>query len=322
MRSLPQGLAESVSTILSANYLDADLEPRRARAEARWARLAAGSPHLARAVALQRRTVGTQLDLLWAVAPLVAEASVPAETAVLSRLADGLPVLRAALAPLPVDVLTPVAIDLGAAITAASGFAAARRAADALAGREIDAARLLALVYQRDQNAVRQLASEHGVNVDMLWLLGDLVVAPIAHLQQRAALRESDPESPVREALERWDHGYCPACGSWPALAEFFFGERLLRCAFCACTWRPRVDQCVYCGTRDERFATVVPDRNQPGRRIELCKACGGFLKTIDTDTITPFPLVAIEDLASADLDQSALHHGFRRMALRDPGQS
>jgi hypothetical protein len=317
LRSLPQGLADSVSTILSANYLDADLEQRRARAEARWARLAAGSPHLARAVALQRRTVGTQLDLLWAVAPLVAEAPVPAETAVLSRLADGLPVLRAELAPLPVDVLTPVAIDLGSAITAASGFAAARRAADAIAGREIDAARLLALVYQRGQNAVRQLASEHGVNVDMLWLLGDLVVAPIAHLQQRAALRESDPESPVREALERWDHGYCPACGSWPALAEFFFGERLLRCAFCACTWRPRADQCVYCGTRDERFATVVPDRNQPGRRIELCKACGGFLKTIDTDTITPFPLVAIEDLATADLDQSALHHGFKRMALR-----
>jgi hypothetical protein len=317
LRSLPQGLADSVSTILSANYLDADLEQRRARAEARWARLAAGSPHLARAVALQRRTVGTQLDLLWAVAPLVAEAPVPAETAVLSRLADGLPVLRAELAPLPVDVLTPVAIDLGSAITAASGFAAARRAADAIAGREIDAARLLALVYQRDQNAVRQLASEHGVNVDMLWLLGDLVVAPIAHLQQRAALRESDPESPIREALERWDHGYCPACGSWPALAEFFFGERLLRCAFCACTWRPRTDQCVYCGTRDERFATLVPDRNQPGRRIELCKACGGFLKTVDTDTITPFPLVAIEDLASADLDQSALHHGFKRMGLR-----
>jgi hypothetical protein len=317
LRSLPQGLAHPVSNILSANYLDADLEQRRARAEARWARLVAGSPHLARAVALQRRTVGTQLDLLWAVAPLVAEAPVPAESAVLSRLADGLPVLRAELAPLPVDVLTPVAIDLGSAITVASGFAAPRRAADALAGREIDAARLLALVYQRDQNAVRQLASEHGVNVDMLWLLGDLVVAPIAHLQQRAALRESDPESPVREALERWDHGYCPACGSWPALAEFFFGERLLRCAFCACTWRPRADQCVYCGTRDERFATVVPDRNQPGRRIELCKACGGFLKTIDTDTITPFPLVAIEDLATADLDQSALHHGFKRMALR-----
>jgi hypothetical protein len=278
---------------LSANHLDADLEQRRARAEARWTSLASSAPHLERAVALQRRTVGTQLDLLWAVAPLVAEAAI---------------------------VLTPVAVDLGAAIAAASGYAAARRAAESLASGEVDPARLMALVYQRDQDGVRQLASEHAINVDMLWLLGDLVVAPIAHLQQRSALRESEPDSPVREALERWDHGYCPACGSWPSLAEFFFGERLLRCAFCACTWRPRVDQCVYCRTDDQRFATIVPDRHQPGRRLELCKACGGFLKTLDAEVITPFPLVAIEDLASADLDQAALGHGFKRVALRVSG--
>jgi FdhE protein len=296
---------------LSVNHLHADLDLRRQRAEARWGALVVSSPHLARAIALQRRTLATQLDLLRAVAPMVAESPAPAETAVLSRLADGLPVLRAELAPLPVDVLTPVAIDLGAAIAAATGYAAARRVADTLAARTVDPARLLALVYQRDQEAVRQLAAEHALVVDMLWLLGDLVVAPIAHL------RESDPESPVREALERWDPGYCPACGSWPALAEFFFGERLLRCAFCACTWRPRLDQCVYCGTRDDRFATIVPDRQQPGRRLELCKACGGFLKALDAEVVTPFPLVAIEDLASADLDQAALHHGFKRMALR-----
>lgn len=302
---------------MSVNPLDADLEQRRARAEGRWTHLATAHPGLARAIALQRRTLNTQLDLLWAVWPLVAEAPTPAETAVLSRLADGQPVLRAELAPLPVDVLTPVAVDLGAAITEASGYAAARRVADALASRKVDPARLLALVYQRDHDTVRHLAAEHALNLDMLWLLGDLVVAPIAHLHQRAALRDGEPESPVREGLERWDHGYCPACGSWPALAEFFFGERLLRCAFCACTWRPRLDQCVYCGTRDERFATVVPDRGQPGRRIELCRACGGFLKTLDAEIVTPFPLVAIEDLGSSDLDQAALHHGFRRVALR-----
>jgi hypothetical protein len=305
---------------LSVNHLDADLEHRRARAEARWSSLARSAPLLARAIALQRRTLGTQLDLLWAIAPLVAEAPVPAETAVLSRLADGQPVLRAELAPLPVDVLTPVAIDLGAVITDQSGYVAARRAADALAGGAVDPARLMALVYQRDQDAVRQLSVEHALNVDMLWLLGDLVVAPIAHLQQRAALREGEPESPVREALERWDHGYCPACGSWPSLAEFFFGERLLRCAFCACTWRPRIDQCVYCRTHDDRFATIVPDREQPGRRLELCKACGGFLKTLDTEQLTPFPLGAIEDLGSADLDQAALTHGYKRVPLRTAG--
>ena len=302
---------------MSVNHLHADLDARRQRADARWTALTAQVPHLARALALQRRTVGTQFDLLRAVAPLVADAAVPSETSVLSHLADGLPVLRATIGPLPVDVLTPVMADLGAAITNATGYVAAKRVADALDSRDIDPARLLALVYQRDQDGVRQLAHDHALVVDMVWLLGDLVVAPIVHLQQRAALRDGEPDSPVRDALERWDQGYCPACGSWPALAEFFFGERLLRCAFCACTWRPAVERCAFCHERGETFATIVPDRQQPGRRLELCRACGGFLKTLDVELITPFPLVAIEDLASSDLDQAALHHGFKRLPLK-----
>ena len=302
---------------MSVKHLHADLAARRKRADARWTALTTEQPQLARAVALQRRTLGTQLDLLRAVAPLVAGSPIPSETHVLSHLADGLPVLRANIGPLPVDVLAPVMADLGAAITGATGYVAARRVAEALTSGAIDPARLLALVYQRDQDGVAQLATDHALVLDMLWLLGDLVLAPVVHLQQRAALRDGQADSPVREALERWEQGYCPACGSWPALAEFFFGERLLRCAFCACTWRQAVDQCAYCHEKGERFATVVPDRQQPGRRMELCRACGGFLKTLDVETVTPFPLVAIEDLASSDLDQAALHHGFKRLPLK-----
>lgn len=302
---------------MSVNHLHAEIDARRQRAEARWTALATLAPHLALALALQRRTLGAQFDLLRALAPMVADSPIPAETQVLGHLADGLPVLRANIGPLPVDVVTPVMADLGAAITGATGYPAARRAADALSSGAVDPARLLALVYQRDQEGVAQLAADHALVVDMLWLLGDLVVAPLVHLQQRAALRDGEPESPVREALERWEHGYCPACGSWPALAEFFVGERLLRCAFCGCTWRQAVDQCAYCSSRDERFTTVVPDRHQPGRRVELCRACGGFLKTLDVALVTPFPLVAIEDLASADLDQAALYHGFKRLPIK-----
>ena len=302
---------------MSVNHLHAEIDARRQRADARWTELTSQFPHLARALTLQRRTLGTQFDLLRAVAPLVADSPIPSETRVLDHLADGLPVLRANIGPLPVDVLTPVMADLGAAITGATGYAAARRVADALTSGAVDPAKLLALVYQRDQDGVAQLAADHALVVDMLWLLGDLVVAPIVHLQQRAALRDGEPDSPVREALERWDHGHCPACGSWPALAEFFFGERLLRCAFCACTWRQAVDQCAYCHEKGANFTTVVPNRQLPGRRVELCRACGGFLKTLDVELVTPFPLVAIEDLASSDLDQAALHHGFKRLPLK-----
>jgi hypothetical protein len=112
--------------------------------------------------------------------------------------------------------------------------AKATRVAEALVSGVIDPARLLALICHRDQDGVRQLATDHALVVDMLWLLGDLVVAPVVQLQQRAALREGSLK---------------------------------------------------------------------PGRRLELCRTCGGFLKTWDVDLVTPFTMVAIEDLASSDLD-------------------
>lgn len=298
------------------NQLPEEIRSRRERALARWAAIGHEQPQLGRALDLQRRLIGRQLDLLATLAPVVAGFAPPTETHVLDLLADGFPVLRGGIGPLPVDLLGPVMMELAGDIAEISGYHAATRVGEAIASGTIDAAALLAHVYQRDQEAVRQMAVEPHIVVDLLWLVGDLVAAPVVYMQQVVALREGVPDSPVREALERWDQGYCPACGSWPALAEFFFGERLLRCAFCTATWRPASQRCVYCGTTGEDFRTIVPNKEQPGRRLELCRACGGFLKTLDVELVTPFPLVAIEDLASSDLDQAALHHGFKRVAL------
>jgi hypothetical protein len=36
----------------------------------------------------------------------------------------------------------------------------------------------------------------------------------------------------------------------------------------------------------------------------------------LEVEVVTPFPQVAVEDLASSDLDQAALHHGFKRLPL------
>jgi FdhE protein len=301
---------------LQISRLQDEVRARRERASARWAGLAHEKPELGRALDLQQRLVGRQLDLLGALGPSISSMPTAPEVRVLHSLADGFPVLRGGIGPLPVDLLRPVMVDLSRDVAEISGYAAATRVGEAIAGAEVDAAALLAHVYQRDQQAVRQMALEHHLVVDLLWLVGDLVTAPVVYLEQVAALREGSPDSPVREAIERWEQGYCPACGSWPALAEYFYGERLLRCAFCAATWRSAGERCIYCGTADSQFRTVVPDRAKPGRRLELCRSCGGFLKTLDVELVTPFPLVAIEDLGSSDLDQAALHHGFKRLAL------
>ena len=96
------------------------------------------------------------------------------------------------------------------------------------------------------------------------------------------------------------------------------FLQRELAAAF-ARTLTPdcSIERCTYCGEQGDRYTRVVPDRERPGRRLELCRACGGFLKTLDVEVVTPFPLLAIEDLASSDLDQAAVHHKFKRLPLK-----
>jgi FdhE protein len=146
-------------------------------------------------------------------------------------------------------------------------------------------------------------------------MAADMVTAPIANALQETLLTDGDEA--VREAVARWTRGTCPACGSWPALAEFFFGERLHRCAYCAAAWRIESRGCTYCGEHGEHFRTIPIDRGRPGKRLEVCRRCGGYLKTVDVASPTPFPLLAIEDFATADLDRAAAAHGFRRTALR-----
>src|SRR5262249_17024499 len=216
-RHLPRAAPDTVN-LLQINRLTDEVRARRDRASSRWATLAQEKPELGRALELQRRLIGKQLDLLPALGPSIAAMPPAPEVRVLHSLADGFPVLRGGIGPLPVDLLRPVMVDLARDAAEVSGYAAATRVGESIASGLIDGAALLAHVYQRDQDAVRQMAAEHHLVVDLLWLVGDLVTAPVVYLEQVAALREGSPDSPVREAVERWDQGYCPACGSWPAL--------------------------------------------------------------------------------------------------------
>jgi formate dehydrogenase maturation protein FdhE len=62
----------------------------------------------------------------------------------------------------------------------------------------------------------------------------------------------------------------------------------------------------------------AAPDVSRPQSRVELCGACGSYTKIIEVDDPTPFPLVAIEDLASIDLDRGAMSREYQRPELFD----
>ena len=117
---------------------------------------------------------------------------------------------------------------------------------------------------------------------------------------------------------DHWNRGYCPFCGSWPAFIEAHGGAHTLRCSYCALGWSLSSRRCVYCGNAAGDFVAAAPDVDQPQRRVELCGRCSGYTKVIDVQEPTPFPLLAIEDLATMNLDQGAMNRGYRRPELFD----
>jgi hypothetical protein len=73
----------------------------------------------------------------------------------------------------------------------------------------------------------------------------------------------------------------------------------------------------VYCNEAGEAFATIVPDAQRPDRRLEVCN-CGAYLKAADSAEASPFPLIAIADMETMDLDMAAMEHQYGRPPLRD----
>ena len=67
-----------------------------------------------------------------------------------------------------------------------------------------------------------------------------------------------------------------------------------------------------------DQFVTAAPDDQRKDRRIEACGACGSYLKTIDVTALSPFPLLAISDLETMDLDLAAMDHRYQRPAMKE----
>jgi FdhE protein len=180
----------------------------------------------------------------------------------------------------------------------------------------IESGSLLTASLARNQAAIRTGASHRGLAPDLVWLVAELAVSPFVHALQRALFGHAGDD--LQRALDAWNRGYCPACGSWPALAEVVGGHRTLRCSFCSSAWELTTYACIYCEESGEKFVTAAPDEERKDRRLEVCSTCGGYLKTIDLAELSPFPLLSISDIETTDLDVAAMEHGYQRPALKD----
>lgn len=238
--------------------------------------------------------------------PLLALAS----ASVLEKWQKGLPAIRNEVIPIPSglkDLLQPICT----ALAEAGAGDSAGHIGDAIAARGIDADSLLGVSLARNQKAIRTSALHMGFSPDLVWLIGELGSAPLAHY-----LSSSIVDRP--SSIDRWNRGYCPFCGSWPAFVEAHERSHVLRCSYCAFGWSLSSHRCAYCGNAGDDFVEAAPDITQRQRWIQMCGRCSGYTKVIGVDDPTPFPLLAIADLATMSLDQGAMDRGYRRPELFD----
>ncbi|HYM22011.1 MAG TPA: formate dehydrogenase accessory protein FdhE [Vicinamibacterales bacterium] len=286
-------------------------------AERRWAVVGQSRPDLAPALELQRRLLGIVIDISDALeAGRLPRLSLPPKY-VAAKLARGVPLLAGEPIPIPLPLLKPAIGRLSDALSDGGAGEAAAHIRQAVDDGSIEAGSFLGASLARNQTAIRTGATHRGLAPDLLWLVGELAVSPYVHLlQQRHLAQPTDAD--LRAAADAWSGGYCPACGSWPAVAEVVGGHRTLRCSFCAAAWELNAYACIYCGESGESFVTAAPDDERKDRRLELCHHCGGYLKTIDVAELSPFPLLSISDIETTDLDVAAMEHRFARPALKE----
>jgi len=286
-------------------------------AERRWTAIRAARPDLAPALELQRTLLTLVVDLEHTLDNgRLPRLSLPSGY-VAAKLARGVPIFSGEPIPLPVATMTPVLQQYCEALAAGGAGEAAARIGEAIRCGQVEPGSLLAASLARNQSAIRIGASHRGLAPDLVWLVAELAVSPFVHLLQRM-LFSHPTDDRLRSALDAWNHGYCPACGSWPAVAEVVAGHRTLRCSFCSSGWELTTYACIYCGESGEKFVTAAPDDERKDRRVEVCSNCGGYLKTIDLPELSPFPLLSISDIETTDLDVAAMEHGYQRPALKE----
>ena len=199
--------------------------------------------------------------------------------------ARGVPALAGEPIPVPVPLLAPLLVALCGELAAGGAGEAADHIREAIDERRASTpARCSTASLARDQDAIRTGAVHRGLAPDLVWLVAELAVSPFAHALQRSLFAQRRADDPLAAALAAWNHGYCPACGSWPALAEVAGGHRVLRCSFCATAWElQHVRVHLLRGRRRRLRRRAGAGRGaRTDRRVEVCSACGGYLKTID----------------------------------------
>ncbi len=281
----------------------------------RVAALQKANPDLREALELQARLIRASLTAVRA--PEAHPFALPREH-LTARVREGVPLLH----DQPAHVDVPFAADLFSRlvdILAERDDPHLRSRLDALVsaatGGLLDPERLFGEAFVQHQDHVAEIASQIGVDAELLRTLASQAVAPLlrAYADHLLPLLARIDDGTSQGAA--WQQGYCPVCGAWPILAELRGVElaRYLRCAACGSGWRSPRLFCPYCANEDYQSLGTLTIEGEQRFRIGVCERCKGYLKVCNAFDPPPAALLALEDAASVHLDVAAIERGYHR---------
>ena len=159
----------------------------------------------------------------------------------------------------------------------------------------------------QDRGSLRETAAEFAVDAGAFESVALMISVPLLQACER---KWGEWKS------QSWTEGYCPVCGAWPTLAEVRGIERsqYFRCGRCGGGWHATCLFCPFCGMTDHNeLASLVPEKSDSTGVVNVCKRCLGYVKTFTRLQGAAPAMIAVDDLASVDLDVAAVEQGYKR---------
>jgi FdhE protein len=109
-----------------------------------------------------------------------------------------------------------------------------------------------------------------------------------------------------------WVKNNCMLCGSPPYMARLEKeGARTLACSVCGQEWRFQRLQCPFCETDDRTALAYLSADNDEGYRIDVCRQCKRYIKTVDSREREEVLPMELEDILTQHLDVVAQERGY-----------
>jgi FdhE protein len=109
-----------------------------------------------------------------------------------------------------------------------------------------------------------------------------------------------------------WKKGYCPICGSPPALSILGDeGKRSLVCSFCGHEWDTQRIYCPFCDNQDQTKLHYFFSEEEKDYRVDVCDQCKKYLKTVDTREMKHPVYPPVEQVSTLHLDLLAQDQGL-----------